>query len=306
MRQEDKEVDGPEIEAAEERKRESELVEEKEDEVHDLDGLPETSMDQERTASVLAAMKTILAGEQIVVNDLKLPKRQLIALESLKAAVDGKDARLSRFVFAEDRRALLEQALAVLQPEIASLQGANEEFKALFDRVGELREKLNVLEDSEEELVEGRFHDQEKDAADTGDKDDDDLDDPKKKTGDKSSKKPKKKKKSDKSTDKPEDLSLDGPERPTEPKGPSTLTTGPTVKEEPKGPTTLEGGREVKIEPKETTLTGPARKEEQKGPSTLEGPARKVEPTGPTTLGDPKEIDAIAVASTPRWRRSGE
>lgn len=231
MRQEEREVDGPDLEHAEERKRETELVEEKDDELHDLDGLPETTLDQERTASVLAAMKTILARENIVINDLKLPKRQLIALESLKAAVEGKDARLSRFVYAEDRRALLEQALAVLQPELASMMGGDE-LKSMIDKVGELRDKLNVLEDSEEELVEGRFHDAVKDGSDTDDKDDpdnkdDDLDDKKKPAGDKKPTKNKKGKTGDdaEKAAKPEeaDLSLDGPERPVPPKGPSTV-----------------------------------------------------------------------------------
>ena len=62
MRQEDKEVDGPELEQAEERKRSTELVEEREDELYDLDGLPETTLDEERSASVVDAMKKILAG----------------------------------------------------------------------------------------------------------------------------------------------------------------------------------------------------------------------------------------------------
>jgi hypothetical protein len=201
LRQEDKEVDGPEIEQAEERKRESELVEEKGDELYDLDGLPEREVESKRAEDMMSVMRTILAREQIVINDLKLPKRQLTALEALKAAVDGKDTRLSRFVYAEDRRTLLEQALAVLQPELATMQGAKE-FQEMFAKVGELREKLNVLEDAEEELVEGRAkdHKEESDTDDEddeeGDKDDDDDDD---------------------------DQSLTGPERKQKPKGPTTL-----------------------------------------------------------------------------------
>lgn len=219
MRQEDKEVDGPDLEKAEERKRETELVEENEDELYDLDGLPETTLDGDRAIDVLAAMKQILAGDSLVINDLKLPKRQLVALEALKTAVEGKDQRLSQFVYAEDRRTLLEQALAVLQPEIASMQGAGKQFDEMLAKVGTLREKLNVLEDSEEELIEGRVNDYAKDGNDTDDKPDEpdnsDLDDPKP-----AAKKADAKKPDDKTDD---DQSLTGPERPVPPKGPTTL-----------------------------------------------------------------------------------
>ncbi len=196
MRQEDKEVDGPELEQAEERKRENELVEEKEDELHDLDGQPERTVDKEKGSSVLAAMRAILAGEQVVINDLKLDKRHQIALEALKTAVEGKDQELSRFVFAEDRRTLLEQALAVLQPELASIDQLGQPFDDLLKNVMELREKLNILEDSEEELVEGRFHDVAKAETDSDDKPDDSPDD---------------------------DMSLTGPERKLPPKPRTTL-----------------------------------------------------------------------------------
>lgn len=177
MRQEDKQVDGPELEQAEERKRENELVEEKDDELYDLDGQPERTVDKEKGGSVLAAMKAILAGEQIVINDLKLDKRHQLALEALKTAVEGKDQHLSRFVFAEDRRTLLEQALAVLQPELTSIDQLGQPFEDLLKNVQSLREKLNVLEDSEEELVEGRFHDAPKAETDSDDKPEETEDD---------------------------------------------------------------------------------------------------------------------------------
>lgn len=210
MRQEDKEVDGPDLEQAEERKRATELVEEREDELYDLDGLPETTLDEERSTSVIDAMQKILAGEQIVINDLDLSKRHLVALEALKAATDGKDAELSRFVYAEDRRTLLEQSLAVLQPELANLDQLGKPLEDLLKDVGELREKLNVLEDAEEELVEGRAKDAVVSESDSDDKPETDDDD---------------------------DRSLTGPPRDI-PKPPSSLA-GPERKPEPKGPTTL-------------------------------------------------------------------
>jgi hypothetical protein len=141
-------------------------------------------------------MKAILAGEQIVINDLELDKRHQVALEALKTAVEGKDQQLSRFVFAEDRRTLLEQALAVLQPELTSIDQLGQPFEELLKNVSSLREKLNVLEDSEEELVEGRFRDAPKAETDSDDKPGTDEEDPNKK-----------KKAED------EDTSLTGPER---------------------------------------------------------------------------------------------
>lgn len=203
MRQEDKEVDGPDLERAEERKRESELVEEKEDELYDLDGLPETTVDQKQSGEVLGAVQKILAGDRFVINDLKLDKRHQTALEALKTAYEGKDQELAQFVYAEDRRTLLEQALAVLQPELASIQGLGTEFEEMLAKVGELREKLNTLEDSEEELVEGRAKDAVEDESDSDDKPDDDESD-------------------DESGDN-DDASLTGPERPQAPKKPTTL-----------------------------------------------------------------------------------
>lgn len=240
MRQEDKEVDGPDLEQAEERKRENELVEEKDDELLDLDGKPETFVDKEKSGPVIEAMRKILAGEQIVVNDLKLDKRHQTALEALKTAVEGKDQELSRFVYAEDRRTLLEQSLAVLQPELASISELGKPFEDLLKNVTELREMLNTLEDAEEELVEGRVANFEEE-SDTDDKDDDDDED--------------------------DDTSLTGPERKIA--KPPTSLTGKEIKEEPKPGTSLTG-KEIKEEPKPpTSLTGKEVKEEPKGPTSL-------------------------------------
>lgn len=201
MRQEDKELDGPDLEQAEERKRENELVEEREDELYDLDGREPAPMHERRSEEVHGAMRTILERGTLVINDLKLPRRHLEALEALKTAVEGRDQKLSRFVYAEDRRTLLEQALAVLQPELASLQDLGEPFQELIAQVGSLRERLDKLEDAEEELVEGRAKDAVVDESDSDDKPDDEGDD----EGD------------------DDDTSLDGPERPQKPKPPTSL-----------------------------------------------------------------------------------
>ena len=144
MRQEDKEVDGFELEREEERKRDSRITEDAEEELHALDGKPEHA--QEHTGTVSAAMHKILEREHIVLNDLDVSQRELRALEALKTAVDGRDQTLHGFVYAEDRRALLEQALAVLQPDLATLQLlGGEAFEELVEEIAELREELSKL-----------------------------------------------------------------------------------------------------------------------------------------------------------------
>src|SRR5690606_34941304 len=122
LRQEDKEVDGFELERAEERRRQSELIAEDEEELRDLDGKPEVDRDRSRTDVITAAMRKILGRDHLVINDLDLDRRELRALEALKTAVEGRDPKLDAFVFAEDRSTLLEQALAVLQPDLVNLE----------------------------------------------------------------------------------------------------------------------------------------------------------------------------------------
>ena len=217
MRQEDKEVDGPELEKAEERKRENELIEDKEDELHDLDGKPyempyEIEQKRDRSDTVVAAMRQILEREHIVINDLKLPQRELKALEALNTAVRGKSGDLDKFVYAEDRRALLEQALAVLQPDLVSVEDLGKPFEELMKEVSGLRTNLKNLEEAQEEALINV------DAEKTVETDsDDDTDD---------------------------DTSLDGPERKVE-KPKSTLAEGKEVKAAEKKPTSLGDPKEI-------------------------------------------------------------
>jgi hypothetical protein len=231
LRQEDKEVDGFELEQAEERKRENELIEDDDEELYDLDGKPESYAERgDRTSVVAGAMHKILEREHLVIDELELDRRELRALEALKTAVDGRDQQLNGFVFAEDRRALLEQALAVLQPEIADLEKlGGAPFETLVKEVAELRSKLNVLEDAQEE-IEAHAHVAAKaEAGDTDDKpeptDDQSLDGP------------------ERAIEKPAS-SLSGPERKAEPKPPTSLT-GPEIKDAPKPPTTLGDPKEI-------------------------------------------------------------
>lgn len=228
LRQEDKEVDGFELER-DERRRDTELRQDDEEELDGLDGMPVHERKPDRSGVVSAAMHQILEGEHLVINDLDLSQRELRALEALKTAVDGRDQNLHGFVFAEDRRALLEQALAVLQPELASLQQVGgESFEELVQEIAELREQLGSLEDAQEEVESHRLEAAKGEAPDTDDKAD----------GDDKADDDREDKKDDPYLKAKPASSLAGPERKEPPRSPSTLT-GPERKEEPKPPTTL-------------------------------------------------------------------
>jgi len=120
-------------------------------------------------------------------------------------------------------------------------------------QVGDLRSRLSNLEDAQDELL---VEDDGEVKAET------------------------------ESADKPGgDASLDGPERPAEPKKPTTLV-GPDSTSEPAKPTTLDG---------------PALPDEPAKSSTLSGAAIPDEPAKPTTLGDAADIEKAQ--ATPWWRR---
>ena len=115
--------------------------------------------DKDHRGLVLGAMRAILEGQKVVVALLRLPPRELIALEALQSAAQAKDSHLGQFVYATDRRDLLEQALGVLQPslltgelDLAELGG---DFEAVTKRVGNLRTTLLQKEDAQDELIVG-------------------------------------------------------------------------------------------------------------------------------------------------------
>lgn len=230
MRQEDKEVDGPELEHAEERKRENELIREKDDELYDLDGKPETWVQEGNSTTVVAAMRTILAGEIIVLDELDLSKRHLTALEAFKTAVEGRDQKLHRFVYAEDRSTLLEQSLGVLQPELVTLQGTGA-FTELIDEIGELRGELRKLDAAERSGGKVRSAP----SVDATDRDDDPED-------------------AERDDATARRSSLTGPERKLPPKPPSSLT-GPERKPTPKPQSSLTGPERAP-EPRPVTTLG--------------------------------------------------
>jgi hypothetical protein len=264
LRQEAKEVDGFELEKAEERKRESELVEDDEEQLYDLDGKPAFERELDHASVVAAAMQRILEREHIVIDVLGLDRREQRALEALKTAVEGRDQDIHAFVFAEDRRALLEQALAVLQPNLARLGG--ELLHTLVKEVAELRHRLDTLEDAQEEAEHRDPGADTSEASDTDDKPEPDDDAFATET----------------ERAKPQS-SLTGPEREPEPKPQSSLT-GPGRTPEPKP---------------QSSLTGPEREPEPKPQSSLTGPELPEPKKPPTSLGDPEEI---AAAVRPWWR----
>ena len=246
MRIEEKEIDGLEIEHAE-RQRETSLGPDREATARVEGELPEFAGEQARDAErergtrLIDAMRQLLAGDELSISQLGLPAREAKALEALKAAVTGRN-ELNMFVYAEDRRSLLEQALAVLQPNLTSgkeseLTELAQSMELLTRAVGNVREALGALGDAQEELI-GEEKRAFEVAAAPGDKDDK----PKPKPSD---------------PDAPRPLAattLTGPERPQPAKPPTTLV-GPEVKTEPKT-STLSSGPEVKVPAKGPTTLG--------------------------------------------------
>jgi hypothetical protein len=230
MRAEDREIDGLELERETDRQRDSELEEEDEEELHELQS-SEDRHSAHRT-SVIATMRAILDGDHVVIDDLRLPARELRALEAFQAAVEGKDTQLSQFVYATDRKNLLEQALAVLQPNFITGDAEHAQvlgtYSDLIEKVADLRTGLLDLSDAQDELLRGNPNL----AKDAGDKDDADDTDDETPAPSSLADGPEAKREAATST-----LS-DGPEVHHAP-APSTLADGPAVTPEPRGPTTL-------------------------------------------------------------------
>ncbi len=182
MRLEDKELEGPDLE------REQGL-EQLEDGTHEHDkALPEHAgpevVDAELShrTRMFDALQALLAGENLSIPMLYLPQREAQALEALQSAVTGRDRSMNTFLFAEDRKSLLEQALSVLQQNLtrgdsATLTALHAKYDQLTEHVANLRDELLGLEDAQDDLIEQKQRDEEVtsgDAPDTEDKDEDD------------------------------------------------------------------------------------------------------------------------------------
>jgi len=270
MRAEEKVVDGPELE----REEEKESLEQ--EDVEELPALVDEEVvdrELEHREALLSATRRIFACETIIVDTLQLPARELRALEFLQAAVEGRDRDFAKFVYAEDRRDMLEQALAVLEPILE--HGDDAVVRDLGDlrtHVGELRERLLDLEDAQDELLVEDVGEV-KAETESGDKPGDQL---------------------------AEDARLDGPERPQAPRRPSTLL-GPELAPKPAAPTTLVGPDAPPKQATPSTLVGSDAAAKPDAPSTLAGPEPPREPERPTTLGDAEDI--AKAQATPWWRR---
>jgi len=272
VRAEEKELEGADLEREE---RLEELTEREEEELPVLGGEELRDLELEHRSTLFDAIRLVLAGENVTVSLLYLPQRETHALEALQAAVNGQDS-VGEFVFAEDRRALLEQALAVLQENVThgnpeQLAGLHAKFDELTVQVGELRARLVNLEDAQDDLFDEKRQYEIEEVADEGDRDD----------------KPAA----------PEDTSLYGPERPAEAK-PSTLE-GPERPAEVKD-STLYGDPPPEPPPAPSTLEGPERPAEPGPGSALYGEELPEEPSGPSELAAEA---AEAEAQKPWWRR---
>lgn len=175
MDKEDKEIEGPDL-AREQQWEEAQV------ERHEEEELPEAVTDTVRDVSfemrsrMFDALRLILAGEQVNVTLFYLPQREAHALEALQAAVTGNDS-MGEFVYAEDRKALLEQSLAVLQQNLtygdtAQIAELQSKFDAMSAQVGELRDQLSIKEDAQEDLEEWHNARMLEHVGEAGDRDD--------------------------------------------------------------------------------------------------------------------------------------
>jgi hypothetical protein len=226
VRAEENQVDGRELER-EQRLAESELEKGEDEELPEVIAEGQRDLAPTDRGALVEAMREILAGHDVVVDVLKLPAHELRALAALQAAVEGRDA-LHAFVFASDRRAMLEQALVVLQPNLAY---DDETYAELVTHVGELRRGLSNLEEAQEEMIGEHEHAQLAKPKPPGEVDPD--------------------------APKPPSTLAVGPELNEPPKPASTLA-GPDVKEPPKPASTLSAGPDVKDEAAPATSLGDA------------------------------------------------
>lgn len=276
MQLEDKVVEDFAAQRAELQQRE-EMQERGEDALPEVqhEALPDKTV--QLRSKLLGAVRMVLQDERVSVASLQLPQHEERALLALQYAVTGQ-GDLGQFLFACDRRDLLEQALAVLQPGMSDLDRRSEQdlIKQLEDmgaKVADLRGVLTNLEEAQDEAIEGVLHREEQTSAPPADK-------------------PK---------PRPSDGSLtSGPEVPPRQDAATTLT-GPDLPPRTDAPTTLTGGPEVARTDAATMLTGPDVPPRAEAPTTLTGPDLPDAEPAPSTLGDPAEL--AAQAAKPWWRR---
>jgi hypothetical protein len=252
---------------------------------------------RERRAQLLGAIRMILGHERLEVGQLRMPPRETQALQALQAAVEGKSTNLHQFVYASDRRDLLERALGVLQPDLTrtddkTARELHAQLADLSERLGQLRHRLSSLEDAQDELL--RSHEAALEVVTA--------------PGDKPKPSPKP---SDPDAPRPAST-LTGPELPELPDPPpvKTTLTGPELPDPPAAKTALTGPELPDPPAAKTTLTGPELPEPPAAKTTLTGPELPEQPAAPSTLsgaadgpaGDPPAADG-GKPKRPWWRR---
>jgi hypothetical protein len=181
VRVEDKELEGPDLEREQRLEVIDEVTDEEKEELPVLASEEVVDLELVHRGRLFDALALILADEQVTVSLLGLPKREAQALEFLQTAVTGRDVHMGEFVYAEDRKPMLEQALAVLQQNMT--HGSSEQiaelhskFDALAGRLGDIRGRLEELEEAQDD----HEYDRERETkaikpGDTADKPDNEL-----------------------------------------------------------------------------------------------------------------------------------
>jgi DNA repair exonuclease SbcCD ATPase subunit len=128
-----------------------------------------------RRASVVETVRDMLARKPVHLDQLTtLTDHEVEALEFLQTIIEGR-TRSGAFVYAEQRLEQLNHVLADLQPLMAVglVDGLEDTLHEVIDGFDELRTKLELLEEAQEEVrhLEGT---QEEGAEDDEDDDDDD------------------------------------------------------------------------------------------------------------------------------------
>lgn len=275
MRLEDKELEGPDLEREQGLEELSDETHEHDRELPQLAGPEVVDTELVHRSRMFDALQAILAGENLAIPMLYLPQRETRALEALQAAVTGRDRSMNTFLFAEDRQALLEQALAVLQQNLThgdaeTLAVLSTKYDELTEHVADLRHQLLDLEDAQDDLIEQK---QPRELAKPDATDTDDTD----------------------TSAEPGFLeaALDELDRPR----PSTLT-GPDLPEVAKPASTLDGSEDLDVAPRPTSLTGPDLPAPAAHVSALDAPGPEAAPPAyVSTLDGPERAEPAPRAS---------
>lgn len=284
MRAQDKHLEGPEFER--ERVESPESARQREDELPTFadEQVVDTALSPAR---LFDAIRTLLAGEHLDLATLGFPPREHRALDFLSTAITGRDG-LGTFVYAEDRHAMLEQALAVLQQNIThgapeDLAKLHAKYREMTSQLAQLREDLTSLEDAQDELI---VHDV---TAEHVESDSDDEPDPDELVTDPAhpidgfvaaalqalraiarSREP-------------------GPIGPIGPTSePSSSLLGPELPAGPAVRSTLTGPDRAAANPAESSLSGGAEAQRPDAKSSLSGPERPLPPAPASTLSGPQ------------------